>query len=106
MTAPCGDKCSRAAALPDGALQFDSGQQHGEGDVVLVQHASGHPVERHLGTRAGDAAVPGERPPTFPPWGQPSARLSTWKRSFVMMERRCVWSVMPLRFGFSYKTLW
>lgn len=93
------------AALPEGALQLDPGQQHGEGDVVLVQHAPGHPVERHLGAKAGNAAAP-RSPAARPAPPRPTARGRTWKRSLVMMERRCVWSVMPFRLGFSYRTLW
>lgn len=30
------------------ALQADFGQKHGEGDVVVVQHTSGHSVKGHL----------------------------------------------------------
>ena len=47
-TASSGGTRAGAADSPDGALELDPGQQHGEGDVVLVQHASGHAVERHL----------------------------------------------------------
>lgn len=56
----CGDaktgKRQQGSALPGQALELDPGQQHGKGDVVLVQHAPGHPVKRHLGTQAGDTA--------------------------------------------------
>lgn len=45
------------------------------------------------------------RAPPRPP-GSRARRRRTWKRSFVMLERRCVWSVTPFRFGFSYRTLW
>lgn len=36
------------AILPGHALQTDLSQQHGKGNVVMVQHSSGHSVERHL----------------------------------------------------------
>lgn len=58
MTTFSGGKQGGAADLPDGALQFDSRQQHGEGDVVLVQHASSYPVKRHLEPNAGSTANP------------------------------------------------
>lgn len=38
---------------PYGAFQLDPRQQHGKGDVVLMQHASSHPVKCHLGTKKG-----------------------------------------------------
>lgn len=42
--------------------------------MVLVQHAPGHPVERHLGTEAGTAAASeGPRPRPAPPPGKPRA---------------------------------
>lgn len=81
--------------------------------MVLVQHASSYPVKRHLEPNSGSTADPEELLPSPPLHtrahartpGQPGMRR-TWKRSLVMMERRCVWSVTPFRFGFSYRTLW
>ena len=74
-TAASGETRARSADSPDGALELDPGQQHGEGDVVLVQHASGHAVERHLETRHAachqNTAVPGRAPPPPIPGAPP-----------------------------------
>lgn len=36
---------------PNSAFQLDPGQQHGERYVILVQHATCHSIEGHLGTK-------------------------------------------------------
>lgn len=81
-------KGGRAWASPDGALQLDPRQQHGEGDVVLVQHAAGHAVERHLGQKQ-DTDGPANSLGSLPACPEQRA-CPTWKRSLVMMESRCV----------------
>lgn len=37
--------------LPNSAFQLNPGQQHGKGDVILVQHATSNSIESHLSQR-------------------------------------------------------
>lgn len=65
------------------ALQADFGQKHGEGDVVVVQHTSGHSIKGHLHPQKKIANVRGLLIYTIE--SSSKCLVQTWKRSLVMV---------------------